>query len=1024
MSRYLAVPSFDGPSDTRDRSSSTGSRHSSGSQPRPSPSSQGGGRIASGSSRAPSAVDTRGPPVGYPEATGRDPGRFESGERLLTNEEQHRLDVGKRVDLPAEAFVEAGGRHPFALRPGLGKLGKPLNVRVNQFRVSGLPNFDVYQYDVSLSPPGKKITFTNKVWNTDACQAQVQRAGKHPWVFDGTRLAWTRNDLPEMRFRIDMDEAQGRKAHPVNGPDIVYVVIKRTTTIRLDALRAYLTGKMGWDDHVLECMNFFDHVMREWPRHAMVAIKRNLYPKTGYQQGLLDNNRWLIAIKGIYSSIRTNSSMMTGGYGLGINVDIANTAFWSSEQQSFAHLACLFLKSSAREYRDMNEQKLAEELRPMKVEAGGRRGLGKSELFKNLERMKRLTFRVGHRGKMNDAKRYSVKGFTFNLDKWPQGANAQNITFEKKNVKTNTTSQISIYDYFKERYQIKLRYWQFPCIETTRDGSFPMEVVVLDPFQKYNYKLNGDQTSAMIKFAVTRPPQRVSDIMQCVKTLKWENDPYLKEYGISIKNQMEAVKARLIANPVVQFAKSSKNPGVTGRWDLRGAVFAKSNIRPLNAWGVIIVNKCIDEPSVMNFINTFIKQYKGHGGKIINVKPPIKHVQMIRSNQTGDDLRRAYEEVGMQFRASPDLFFVILPGKEQVTYDRLKKSFDVRFATLTQMIQASHAKKAQDQYCSNVAMKVNAKLGGYTSKLGVKAPLFGNAPTMMIGCDVSHGQHGSAQSHLEQPSLAAITMSMDKDCVQYAAAAQTNGYRVEVLDRRTVRSLYEPLIDRWCNLHQRAPEHVFYFRDGVSEGEFQKVLANEIDELRKIFVDKARGAKPKITVIVGTKRHHIRFFPQTSSGDKNGNAFPGTVVETEVTHPFHYDFYLCSHFALQGTARPVHYHVIQDEVNMPVDMLQNMIYQQCYQYMRSTTPVSLHPAIYYAHLAAARARPHENIAAAEKDYRNKAEEERHVMHKANAPVPSSKLLQGNAPDLLPIGDKNSGARDDNINFFKGTMWYI
>lgn len=40
-----------------------------------------------------------------------------------------------------------------ALRPGLGKVGKPLNVRVNQFRVNGLPNFDVYQYDVSISPP-------------------------------------------------------------------------------------------------------------------------------------------------------------------------------------------------------------------------------------------------------------------------------------------------------------------------------------------------------------------------------------------------------------------------------------------------------------------------------------------------------------------------------------------------------------------------------------------------------------------------------------------------------------------------------------------------------------------------------------------------------------------------------------------------------------------------------------------------------------------------------------------------------
>lgn len=285
---------------------------------------------------------------------------------------------------------------------------------------------------------------------------------------------------------------------------------------------------------------------------------------------------------------------------------------------------------------------------------------------------------------------------------------------------------------------------------------------------------------------------------------------------------------------------------------------------------------------------------------------------------------------------------------------------------------------------------------------------------MMIGVDVSHGQHG--QQGIPQASLAAITMSMDKDCVQYAACCQTNGYRVEVLNRDCVQKTVGSLIEQWCAINQGAPQHVFYFRDGVAEGEFDKVLQQEIDEVRNMFIEKARGAKPKITVIVGTKRHHIRFFPvNQADGDKNGNPLPGTIVETEVTHPFHYDFYLCSHFALQGTARPVHYHVLLDEIHMPVDLLQTMIYQQCYQYMRSTTPVSLHPAIYYAHLAAARARAHEDVAASVKDPRNLAE------HKA--PAPSSRLPT-TVLDLLPIGDKDSGARDDNINFFKRTMWFI
>lgn len=95
--------------------------------------------------------------------------------------------------------------------------------------------------------------------------------------------------------------------------------------------------------------------------------------------------------------------------------------------------------------------------------------------------------------------------------------------------------------------------------------------------------------------------------------------------------------------------------------------------------------------------------------------------------------------------------------------------------------------------------------------------------------------------------------------------------------------------------------------------------------------------------MVASKRHHIRLFPKTGTlaADKNSNPVPGTLVEKDVTHPFEYDFYLNSHSAIQGTARPVHYHVLMDEAKLVPSDFQNMIYEQCYQYMRSTTPVSL-----------------------------------------------------------------------------------
>ena len=157
-----------------------------------------------------------------------------------------------------------------------------------------------------------------------------------------------------------------------------------------------------------------------------------------------------------------------------------------------------------------------------------------------------------------------------------------------------------------------------------------------------------------------------------------------------------------------------------------------------------------------------------------------------------------------------------------------------------------------------------------------------------------------------------------------------------------------------------APHVVYYFRDGVSEGQYSHVAKQEVESIRKVLNELAPKTEVKITALICSKRHHIRFFPVQGQGDRNQNPLPGTLVETHVTHTRENDYYLCAHSAIKGTARPVHYHTLIDEQNLKPEEIQNMIYEASYQYVRSTTPVSLFPAIYYAHLAAARGNNHVN----------------------------------------------------------------
>ena len=59
----------------------------------------------------------------------------------------------------------------------------------------------------------------------------------------------------------------------------------------------------------------------------------------------------------------------------------------------------------------------------------------------------------------------------------------------------------------------------------------------------------------------------------------------------------------------------------------------------------------------------------------------------------------------------------------------------------------------------------------------------------------------------------------------------------------------------------RKPEKLVMFRDGVSEGQFLKVLANELVAMKEACRELEEGYEPSITYLVVQKRHHTRFFP-------------------------------------------------------------------------------------------------------------------------------------------------------------------
>ncbi|KAI9834225.1 MAG: hypothetical protein M1819_003063 [Sarea resinae] len=812
--------------------------------------------------------------------------------------------------------------------------GKEVTIGINHFNVTKLPTKTVYQYDILIGSGGEKRGLIKRVWESKAVTSAVGPG----WIFDGNKIAWSLRDMKDSNIMVDLDLEQGKT--PREGrEDRHRVVIRKTTPVNLASIDAYLSGKVSFGSGVLEAINFLDHLLRQTPSVSYTSIKRSFFAR-GHERYYLGGG--IEAFKGVYQSIRA-----CHGRRMAVNVDVSNGTFWTESPliQTVKELA------NARDYSD-----LIWKLKQVKGNAAQEFRMVDSQGFRTLRRLKKVGVYAKHRG-------FEEKEKLFLIDRFTQ-LNAKEFTFPYKDHAKGTEEDISVYDYFLKKYDIVLQYWELPLVYTTKKGVvFPMECMMVAQNQRYPFKLDEDQTSKMIKFAVTRPKERIDAINHGLLMLEWHEDKYLKNYGLQIDPKMVQTKARVLNNPTVGFQGSEINPGVSGRWDIRGKKFIVGNKHPLKAWGVCIFagRYKVDKASAGNFIREFIKIYQGHGGVVENKNPII--VEGI--SDAAKAVEATWNQAGNQANMRPQILLFMVADKNAFHYTRIKKSCDCRFGVVSQVVQNAHVQKCNAQYISNVCMKINAKLGGCTSKVGKKPPTGHFAvPTMIIGADVSHPSPGS-----DAPSMAAMTVSLDKYCARYAAGCETNGHRVEMITTANIDCILRSLIMNWVTTTGggRYPTNIFYFRDGVSEGQYLKVINEEVKDIKALINEMTDGEiMPKFIVTVASKRHHIRFFPKTTdrvAADRNGNPVPGTLVERDVTHPFEYDFYLNAHSAIQGTARPVHYHVLMDEAGIPVNEFQNMIYECSYQYMRSTTPVSLFPAVYYAHLASNRARSHENIPA-------------------------------------------------------------
>ena len=270
-----------------------------------------------------------------------------------------------------------------------------------------------------------------------------------------------------------------------------------------------------------------------------------------------------------------------------------------------------------------------------------------------------------------------------------------------------------------------------------------------------------------------------------------------------------------------------------------------------------------------------------------------------------------------------------------------------KIGVATQCVKSFKCRGARAQYWANVLIQMNAKMGGINSipDPALNASLADpTKPTIVMGADVAHPSPGPEGP----PSFAALVWSIDQNHMKYNARDSVQTGRQEIIVE--FKSMVEYALKNHQAIRKVWPKRIIFFRDGVSEGQFQAVKEQELAMLKEVLRDLKLEQTVKITYCVVGKRHHIRFnaLNDKDKDRKSGNVLAGTVVDTGITHPVENDFYLCSHGGIIGTSRPAHYSIIHDENNFSPNEQEEISFSLCHGYASCTRSVSIPIPVYYA----------------------------------------------------------------------------
>lgn len=415
-------------------------------------------------------------------------------------------------------------------------------------------------------------------------------------------------------------------------------------------------------------------------------------------------------------------------------------------------------------------------------------------------------------------------------------------------------------------------------------------------------------TSAMIKVCTKLPDVRHSQIHKFMGDTVWQK---LNQIGVNVEPKAVEVPGKVMSKP--QMKSSTQNSRFTElAWDNMEDSLLRYSVINLNS---------SNNTAVIDRLTSTLKKYFGKSDSVDSTVDLYK----TETDQFEEKLKEALAQCKWK-RA--EIVFVLL-NDERDCYRKVKVIADLQVGIVTQCIkQATLVNNQQSRYdaaIKNIVAKCNAKLNGINHEIDEE--IFNEM--MFIGTTIKHAGPNECI-----PSIVGVASSYNLNGSKFCSDWKVQGSQQSKEIILGIDDIVLKHIKNYKDTNKKLPKHILYYRDGVSETQFKKVLKVELEAIEKAIGEYPTDiddyfSKPKITFIVVTQRHHARFFRFENEKILEENVEAATVIDEQIVHPNISQFFMISHKVKVGVAKPMKYWILKNDAKLPTETIEHISYCLC-----------------------------------------------------------------------------------------------